>query len=121
MAQENVQAQKMQGSGQSHRISIALAIGATIGLIGLILLLYGLFGRADYSRSDNININLWWGLVMFVFGLIMAIGGAISARRQANAAPTDKQEGPTQSADNVPTQPQQTPDQLPNEEQAEEK
>ncbi len=79
MSQNDVQ--NMQSSGQSHRMSIALTIGATIGLIGLVILLYGLFEHADYSRSDGININLWWGLLMVVFGLLMAIGRYISSRR----------------------------------------
>ena len=65
-------------AGESHKMSIALTIGATIAAIGLILLLYGLFGQADYSRSDGININLWWGLVMLVFGTGMAVVGYIS-------------------------------------------
>ena len=30
-----------QGAGQSHKMSIALTIGATIAAIGFILLLYG--------------------------------------------------------------------------------
>jgi drug/metabolite transporter (DMT)-like permease len=80
MSQEDVQ--NMESSGQSHRMSIATTIGATIGLIGLVILLYGLFGHADYSRSDGININFWWGLLMVVFGLIMAVGGYLSAHRQ---------------------------------------
>lgn len=81
MSQNDVQ--NMQGSGQSHRMSIALTIGATIGLIGLIILLYGLFGHADYSRSNGVNINLWWGLLMVVFGLLMSAGGYFSSRRAA--------------------------------------
>jgi uncharacterized membrane protein len=64
------------------QLTIALTIGATIGLISLVLLLYGLFGGADYSRSDGININFWWGLLMVVFGILMSIGGYISSRRQ---------------------------------------
>ena len=80
MSQDNIQGQ--QSSGQKHRMSIALTIGATIGAIGLILLLYGLFGAADYSRSDGININLWWGLLMLVFGILMSLVGYISSRRQ---------------------------------------
>lgn len=83
MGQNDVQG--LKGSGETHRMSIALTIGATIGVIGLILFLYGLFGPADYSRSDGININLWWGLVMIVFGILMSIGGYISSRRQRNA------------------------------------
>ena len=74
--------QGMENSGNSHRMSIALIIGATIALIGLILLLYGLFGTADFRRSDGINIDLWWGLVMVAFGAIMGIGGYIASRRQ---------------------------------------
>ncbi|HZR39936.1 MAG TPA: hypothetical protein VFB12_07465 [Ktedonobacteraceae bacterium] len=85
MSQNDVQG--MQPSGQKHRMSIALTIGATIGLIGLVLLLYGLFGHADYSRSDGININLWWGLLMFVFGIVMAAIGYISSHRQATNEP----------------------------------
>lgn len=79
MSQDDVQG--MQASGQRHRMSIATTIGATVGLIGLVLLLYGVFGHADFSRSDGINVDLWWGLVMFVFGLIMSIGGYISSHR----------------------------------------
>ena len=80
-SQDNIQGQ--ESSGQKHRMSIALTIGATIGAIGLILVLYGLFGHADYSRSDGINVNLWWGLVMTVFGLLMSLVGYISSRRKA--------------------------------------
>lgn len=81
---ESLNQQDIQGvepSGMSHKMSIAMTIGATIALIGLVLFLYGLFGPADYSRSAGININLWWGLLMVVFGLLMAIGGYISVRR----------------------------------------
>jgi nucleoside permease NupC len=73
--------QGMKASGESHKMSIALTIGATIGLIGLVIMLYGLFGSADFSRSDGINIDLWWGLLMLVFGILMSTGGYIAARR----------------------------------------
>jgi hypothetical protein len=82
MSQSQDEIQGQESSGQKHRMSIALTIGATIGAIGLILVLYGLFGHADYSRSDGINVNLWWGLVMTVFGLLMSIVGYISSRRK---------------------------------------
>src|SRR5579859_1817099 len=73
--------QGMENSGETHHMSIALTIGATIGVIGLILVLYGLWGNADYSRSDGINVNIWWGLVMLIFGIIMSIGGYFAAHR----------------------------------------
>jgi hypothetical protein len=69
-------------SGSSHHMSIAITIGGTIGLIGLVLVLYGLFGGANYGQSDGINVNLWWGLVMLIFGILLSAGGYISARRQ---------------------------------------
>ena len=74
--------QGMEKVGQTQRMSIALTIGATIGVIGLVLVLYGLFGQVDYSRSDGININLWWGILMLAFGVVMSIGGYISSKRQ---------------------------------------
>lgn len=80
VGQEDVQS--MEDSGQRHRMSIATTIGATIALIGLVIFLYGLLGHADYSRSDGVNINLWWGLLMLIFGIVMSVGGYISSRRQ---------------------------------------
>ncbi|GCF07819.1 hypothetical protein [Dictyobacter arantiisoli] len=65
-----------------ERMVIALPIGATIGVIGLVLLLYGLLGHVDYSHSANININLWWGLGMIVFGIVMCAGSYISGRKR---------------------------------------
>ena len=75
-------ARGMKSSGESHKMSIALVIGATIGLIGLVILLYGLFGNPDISRSDGINIDLWWGLTMLVFGLLMSAGNYLITRRK---------------------------------------
>lgn len=75
--------QGMKESGEKHRMPIATVIGATIGMIGLVLLLQGLFGNANYNLSDGININLWWGLLMVVFGIIMGGGSYLFGRRHA--------------------------------------
>ena len=83
MSQNDAQGMEKSGTSTTHRMSIALTIGATIGVIGLVILLYGLFGNADYSRSGGLNINLWWGLLMVVFGILMAGGNYLSARRHA--------------------------------------
>jgi drug/metabolite transporter (DMT)-like permease len=89
MSQDSVQGEDqsqvsdMKQSGEAHQLSIAQIIGATIGLIGLIILLYGVLGHPDLRRSDNINMDLWWGLLMIVFGIIMTGGGYLSSRRRA--------------------------------------
>ncbi len=55
-------------------IDIKLPIGLMFSIMGLLLTLFGLFTDSDallYSRSLGININLWSGLGMLVFGLLM--------------------------------------------------
>jgi len=49
-------------------------VGFMFTVFGLILTAVGLFGGAAlYQQSLNINMNLWWGLVMLAFGLIMLL------------------------------------------------
>ena len=73
--------QGMEPSGEAHALSIAPVIGLTMGAIGVILLLQGLFGTtANYKLSGGININIWWGLVLIVFGIIMWGGNYLVAR-----------------------------------------
>jgi len=50
-------------------------------LLGFLLTSYGLFTGSNenmYKRSLDININLWWGLVLFVFGAVMLVFGLIT-------------------------------------------
>ena len=57
-------------------LDIRWPIGLMFSLIGALLLGYGLITGSDadmYKRSLDININLYWGLVMFVFGAIMLV------------------------------------------------
>ena len=62
------------------KLDVRLPIGGMFALIGAIITVYGLFSDpAIYERSLGINVNLWWGLVLFAFGafmLIMAWRGA---------------------------------------------
>ena len=58
------------------RLDIRFPIGLLFSICGLLLLLFGaLSNRQLYERSLNININLWWGLAMLLFGAIMLILG----------------------------------------------
>lgn len=65
-------------------LDIRLPIGFMFAIFGLLLAGYGLIGdKTIYQRSLEININLWWGLVMLVFGLIMLMFGRRAARHTA--------------------------------------
>jgi hypothetical protein len=55
-------------------IDIKFPIGLMFSVLGVLLTIYGLFTGSDevlYSRSLGININLWSGLGMLVFGSVM--------------------------------------------------
>ena len=75
-------------SGASS-LDIRLPIGGLFTLLGLLVGGYG-FGTAGdsahYESSLGVNINLWWGLVMLVFGVLL-LTFASRARRTAGAHP----------------------------------
>jgi len=48
-------------------------LGLLFALLGLLLAGYGLIGDPSvYAASLGFNVNLWWGLAMFVFGVAMS-------------------------------------------------
>ena len=70
----------MSGAGG---LDIRLPIGGLFVVLGLILVGYGVATNADaaqYERSMSVNINLWWGLVMLVFGGLMLLLARRSGR-----------------------------------------
>ena len=73
------------------RFDIRIPIGTLFSLLGVILAIYGVATRTDiglYGRSENIVINLWWGLIMIVFGAGMLYFGL-----KANKRPLHSQAG----------------------------
>ncbi len=63
-------------------LDLRLPIGMMFTIFGVILTGYGLLSdRAIYARSLGVNVNLWWGLVLLAFGLVM-LGFATWAERQ---------------------------------------
>ena len=57
-------------------LDIRLPIGSLFTVLGLLLAGYGLVSeKALYERSLGINVNLGWGLVMLIFGVIMIVLG----------------------------------------------
>jgi hypothetical protein len=70
-------------------LDIRIPIGLLFTVLGVIVGGYGLLTADDaerYARSFSVNINLWWGGVMLVFGTLMLLGAA-NARRKAGAQP----------------------------------
>lgn len=54
------------------RLDIRWPIGGMFSIFGVILVLYGIFSSpAIYEKSLGINVNLWWGIALLVFGLVM--------------------------------------------------
>jgi predicted CDP-diglyceride synthetase/phosphatidate cytidylyltransferase len=55
-------------------LDICWPIGIMFSLVGAMMAVFGLMTKASeemYKRSLDININLWWGLVLLVFGGLM--------------------------------------------------
>ena len=55
-------------------LDICWPIGIMFSLVGAMMAIFGLMTKASeemYKRSLDININLWWGLVLLVFGGLM--------------------------------------------------
>ena len=74
-------------------LDLRIPMGLMFTLTGLILTVFGLATRADadlYAKSLGINANLWWGLVLFAFGLSMFLLGRRSQKLMASlpAEPT---------------------------------
>ncbi|MDP3774773.1 MAG: hypothetical protein Q8Q85_10965 [Gemmatimonadales bacterium] len=63
-------------------LDLRLPIGLMFAIFGALLTVYGLTSDAAiYARSLGINVNLWWGLVLLAFGLVM-LAFAIRARKR---------------------------------------
>lgn len=79
-------------------LDIRIPLGLIFLIIGGIMSAYGLATRGStiYAKSLDINLNLIWGAIMLVFGLIMFLVG----RRQrwqvdpVDPRPWERNDGP---------------------------
>jgi hypothetical protein len=58
-------------------LDIRWPIGLMFTLIGALLAGFGVATNSDaalYARSLSVNVNLWWGIVLLVFGALMLLG-----------------------------------------------
>ncbi len=58
-------------------LDIRIPLGLIFLIVGGLMSLYGLMtrGSAIYEKSLGVNLNLGWGLLMFIFGLVMFVVG----------------------------------------------
>jgi hypothetical protein len=63
-------------------LDIRVPLGAMFSLLGILLTAFGLFGnKAIYAQTLGIDVNLYWGIVLLVFGVIMLFLGLRSQSR----------------------------------------
>ena len=75
------------------KMDLRLPIGLMFGAFGVMLTLFGLVSdRSIYQRSLGINVNLWWGLVLLVFGLVMLAFALRAERRRRDAVARETRE-----------------------------
>jgi uncharacterized membrane protein YeiB len=66
-------------------LDIRLPIGIIFSIYGAILIIYGLVADpAIFVNSLGVNIDIWWGVAMLIFGLVMAILAFRASRREAS-------------------------------------
>ncbi len=68
-------------------VDIRLPIGGMFTILGVLLIVYGLFTQGDpmYDRSLGINVNIWWGIAQLVFGVLMLVFGLRAKPKQPAA------------------------------------
>ena len=56
-------------------LDVRVPIGALFAILGLLLTVYGFFEKAASTAAftKGGQINMWWGLVMLVFGVLMLL------------------------------------------------
>jgi len=67
-------------------IDIKFPIGLMFSILGAVLTIYGFVTRSNtemYHKSLDININLWSGIAMLVFGLLMLLASVIQKKNKA--------------------------------------
>lgn len=65
-------------SAAARLFDIRRVIGGLFALYGVIVTLIGIFdGQSEIAKAQGVRINLWAGLTMLVFGLLMLAWGFI--------------------------------------------
>jgi hypothetical protein len=63
-------------------LDIRAPIGIIFTIYGVVLIIYGLVADpAIFVSSLGVNIDIWWGVTMLVFGLFMGVLAFRALRR----------------------------------------
>jgi hypothetical protein len=66
--------EEIEAARTANRFDVRRLIGALFCLYGVILVALGAFGSHTVkNKADGINIDLWTGLAMIVFGVLMVV------------------------------------------------
>ena len=66
-------------------LDIRWPIGIIFTIYGVLLIIDGIVAdRAIFVSSVGVNIDLWWGLAMLVFGMIMGMLAFRASRREGS-------------------------------------
>lgn len=76
-------------------LDLRIPMGLMFSFVGVILTTFGLATNGNpalYAKSLGINANLWWGIVLLIFGLSMFQLGRRGQKRLASmpAEPVDE-------------------------------
>jgi hypothetical protein len=77
-------------------LDLRIPMGLMFTITGFILAIFGLRTKDDaalYAKSLGINVNLWWGVVLLVFGFTMFMLGRRRQLRLEKEPPAPPEEG----------------------------
>jgi hypothetical protein len=71
--------------GKKMGLDIRIPIGLMFSIFGVIITIFGIFTHASvdmYKKSLGINMNLWMGIGMLIFGLFMLLLVKLSKKEE---------------------------------------
>jgi hypothetical protein len=66
-------------------LDIRWPIGLMFSIIGAILVVFGAVTGSDtqmYQRSLGMNVNLGWGILLLIFGIVMLVSAKMAAAKK---------------------------------------
>ena len=88
----------------SSGLDVRVPIGGLFTALGLLLGGYGLATAGDvahYARSRSVNINLWWGLVMLAFGVLLLVAASRARRSPSGPGSTPTPEAEARNEESM--------------------